>query len=141
MSKASNPTRPAATTEEVGHRLDALSAKQRRRLTDCGYSIADLRRVSEVEKQADAVDALLAIMLDRQGYVHDQGDLKAAQRVAHTLDAKMDPKSWLIHRKKEQPTMAVTRPSKPASWGMIAGIIGGFFALLFIVAALVVATR
>ena len=119
MSKASNPTRPTATTADVGQRLTALTAPQRRRLTDSGYSIEDLRRVADVDKQADAVDALLAIMLDRPGYVHDQADLKAAERVARTLGAKMDPKSWLVYRKKERPSPTVRpglKPGQNASW-------------------------
>jgi hypothetical protein len=143
MSKASNPTRPTASSAEVGRRLSGLSAPQRRRLTDSGYSIESLRRVSEIEEQADAVDALLAIFLDRQGYTHDQADLKAATKVAHTLNAKVDPKSWLIYRKKEQSTQfggfadpGRIRRSRVSGW--VYGAVVGGIVLAILLLALVV---
>jgi hypothetical protein len=95
MSKASNPTRPAAAPAGVLQQLDGLSSRDRQNLAKWGYPIQELRRVAEADDQADAVDALLAIMLARPGYEHDDRDLKMATRVSKTLNAPVNPRAML----------------------------------------------
>jgi hypothetical protein len=102
VSKA-NPTRPPATRADVEQRLAELLPVQQKRLKEYGYNVSELRRIADIEEQADAVDALLAIVTDRKGYVHDSRDVAKAEKVAKTLGAAVSPEGHLIRRKKLEP--------------------------------------
>lgn len=102
MSKP-NPTRPRASSADVEQRIAELTPVQQKRLKDYGYKLSDLRRVCEIEVQADAVDALLAIVTDRKGYEYDLRDLSMAEKVGKTLGAQMSPGAHLMLRKKWAP--------------------------------------
>jgi hypothetical protein len=102
MSKP-NPTRPHASPADVEQRIAELTPVEQKRLKDYGYNINDLRRICEIEAQADAVDALLAIVTDRKGYEYDLRDMAEADKVAKTLGATISAQTHLIRRKKYVP--------------------------------------
>jgi len=103
MSKP-NPTRQHASPADVEQRIAELTPVQQKRLKEYGYNISDLRRVCAIEGQADAVDALLAIVTDRRGYEYDMRDLGMAGKVGKTLGATMSPEAHLMLRKKYVPS-------------------------------------
>lgn len=145
MSRASNPTRPTVGSAEVQQKLRNLKGAKRQRLEDWGYPVDRLAGLAaRDDAQADSVDALLAIILDRGGYTHDDADVTAAEKVAKTVGAKMTPHAYLVSQNKA--------PEKPVFYyrggpggnttglGMI-GIFGGVFLLLVVIAVIVVAVR
>src|SRR4051794_22235803 len=114
MSKASkpdpNPTRPAVDSTKVRQRLRNLNGSKRRRLHDWGYPVDQLAELAgQDDTQADAVDALLAIILDRGGYTHNDADVDAAERVAKKVSARMTPYAYLVarHKAPERPAFNI----------------------------------
>jgi len=130
MSKP-NPTRPTATAADVERHLAELRPVQQKRLSDYGYKLADLRRICEVDGQADSVDALLAIVTDRPGYEHDQRDLGKAAKVAKTVGAAISPEAHLMTRKKYKPFYGGRNSTSPSAremqkkGGVWSGPLGG----------------
>jgi hypothetical protein len=138
-----NRTRARATSAEVLERLSALNSAHRRNLQAWGYPIEKLERVAQVEEQADAVDALLAILTDRPGYLHDYRDLNNARRIHQTLGpATFDPRRHLYARGK----VRQFEPEgyfhySPATWKTTVAGLGICLGVLIVVAALMAAFR
>jgi hypothetical protein len=148
MSAVSNPTRPAAGTAEVRQRLKNLAGAKRQRLEDWGYPVDRLTELADRgDAQADGVDALLAIILDRGGYTHDDADVAAAEKIAKTLDAKMTPHAYLVsqHKAAERPSFNYQGAIRPGTKNLsglgFVGVFVGVFLILVIVAVIVVAVR
>ncbi|MFL6111295.1 MAG: hypothetical protein ACJ786_08075 [Catenulispora sp.] len=147
-SRASNPTRPAVGSAEVRQKLRNLAGAKRRRLEDWGYPVDQLAELAaRDDAQADAVDALLAIILDRGGYTHDDADVAAAEKVAKKVDAKMTPYAYLVarHKAPERPSSNYQGYLKPGQkdttvLGFL-GIIGGVLLILVIIGVIVAFTR
>lgn len=144
----SNPTRAAVGSADVQRRLKNLAGAKRQRLEDWGYPVSRLAEVAaRADQQADGVDALLAIILNRGGYVHDDADVAAAEKIAKELGAKMTPHAYLVsqHKAPEKPVFNIHGYSKPGdkemTWRGMAAIFGGVFAALVLVAVVVVALR
>ncbi|NUR27697.1 MAG: hypothetical protein HOV83_17945 [Catenulispora sp.] len=151
MSKApdpTNPTRPAVGTAEVRQRLKNLAGAKRQRLEDWGYPIERLAELADRgDAQADGVDALLAIILNRGGYTHDDADVAAAEKIAKTLDAKMTPHAYLVsqHKAEERPSFNYQGAIRPgtknlSNLGLVA-VFGGVFLVLVLVAVIIYAVR
>lgn len=142
-----NPTRPAAGTAEVQRRLKNLAGAKRQRLEDWGYPVDRLAELAgRGDAQADGVDALLAIILDRGGYTHDDADVAAAEKVAKTVGAKMTPHAYLVsqHKAPEKPAFNYRGGLKPGQKNSATGLIGlivGVFVVLVVIAVIVVAAR
>ncbi|GAA2005013.1 hypothetical protein [Catenulispora subtropica] len=148
MSTAPNPTRQAVGTAEVRQRLKNLKSAKRQRLEDWGYPVDRLAELAgRGDAQADGVDALLAIILDRGGYTHDDADVAAAEKVAKSVGAKMTPHAYLVSQNKapEKPSFNYRGSVKPGQKEMsglgMAAIFGGVFLVLVIVAVIIVAAR
>ncbi|TCO53766.1 hypothetical protein [Actinocrispum wychmicini] len=148
MSTASNPTRPAAGSTDVQRRLRNLKGAKRRRLQDWGYPVDRLAEMAgRGDAQADAVDALLAIILDRGGYTHNDADVAAAERVAKQVSALMTPYAYLVarHKAPEKPVFNIHGYLKPGQKDLsglgVLGIFGGVFLILVVVAVIVVLVR
>jgi hypothetical protein len=148
MSRALNPTRPAATTAEVRQRLKNLGGVKRKRLEDWGYPIAKLDEwAARGDEQADEVDALLAIILNRADYTHDDGDVAAAEKIGKKLGALMTPHAYLVSQHKAEPLRAYNlRPGyapgqKPMSSWWFLVILGGVFLLIVLIAVISVLLR
>ena len=139
----SNPTRPVAGTAVVQRRLRNLKGAKRRRLEDFGYPVEQLAELARRgDAEADRVDALLAIVLDRGGYTHDDEDVAAAEKVARKVGARMTPHAYLVARHKTQPWPVFYihgggPGSKPATWRGVAGVFGFVFGMIVLVAVIV----
>jgi hypothetical protein len=141
MSKASNPTRPDVTSAGALQQLDDLTRADRVNLEKWGYPVRELRRVAEVEDQADAVDALLAILLARPGYKYNDRDLKQATRVSKTLGAIVEPRVKLVQQGQVRvfnaKPMPIREPGAGRDWkGPLAGL-GICFGVIVVIALLV----
>ncbi|GAA2012897.1 hypothetical protein GCM10009839_04320 [Catenulispora yoronensis] len=148
MSQAPNPTRSTAGTAEVQRRLKNLAGAKRQRLEDWGYPVARLTELAGAgDPQADHVDALLAIILDRGGYTHDDADVAAAEKVAKTVGARMTPHAYLVsqHKAPEKPAYNIrgyAKPGKKDGSGLgVLAVLGGVFLVLVVAAVIVVAVR
>lgn len=148
MSRASNPTRPTVGSAEVQQKLRNLKGAKRQRLEDWGYPVDRLAGLAaRDDAQADAVDALLAIILDRGGYTHDEADVAAAEKVAKAVDAKMTPHAYLVaqHKAPEKPAFNLfgsIKPGKKEISGLgVAGILLGVFLVLVIIAVIATLAR
>ncbi|MFF0264739.1 hypothetical protein [Kribbella sp. NPDC004536] len=143
----SNPTRPVASTAVVQRRLRNLKGAKRRRLEDFGYPVERLAELAgRGDAEADRVDALLAIVLNRGGYTHDDGDVAAAEKIARKVGARMTPHAYLVARHKTPPWPVFYynggRPgTKPMSWLGVAGVFGFVFGMIVLVAVIVVLVR
>jgi hypothetical protein len=138
----------AADSAAVQRRLKNLTGAKRRKLEDWGYPIARLTEVAaRGDRQADGVDALLAIILNRAGYVHDDADVAVAEKIAKELGAKMTPHAYLVaqHKAPEKPVFNIHGASRPGDKEMtalgMAGIFGGVFLILVLIAVIVVLVR
>jgi hypothetical protein len=145
MSKASNPTRPTATSAGVLQQISGLDRRDRGNLEKWGYPITELQRVAGVEDQVDAVDALLAIMLDRPGYEHNDRDLKMATRVSKTLKAPVNPRAMLA---KQGKVNVVTHgyfsegvAKNPGSGKTVILVFASVVLIIFLIAVVVVAFK
>ncbi|NUR59451.1 MAG: hypothetical protein HOV87_12400 [Catenulispora sp.] len=143
-----NPTRAAADSAAVQRRLKNLGGAKRQKLEDWGYPIVRLTEVAaRGDRQADGVDALLAIILNRGGYVHDDADVAAAEKIAEELGAKMTPHAYLValHKAPPKPVFNIHGSSRPGDKEMTAlgmlGIFGAVFLILVIVSVIVVLVR
>ena len=142
-----NPTRPVAGTAVVQQRLRSLKGAKKQRLEDFGYPVQRLAELAgRDDAEADRVDALLAIVLNRGGYTHDDDDVAAAEKVAKKVGARMTPHAYLVARHKTPPWPVFyfhsSRPgSKPISWLGVAGVFGFVFGMIVLVAVIVVLVR
>jgi hypothetical protein len=141
-----NRTRPRATSAEVRERLSALNSAHRRNLQAWGYPTEKLERVAALEDQADAVDALLAILTDRPGYVHDYGDLKKARLIRQTLGARLDPRQHLhargrVSRFEYEGYFHGPPPGEKYTWKPMIVLVLSILAVLFGAAALMAAFK
>jgi hypothetical protein len=143
----SNPTRPAAGTAVVQQRLRSLKGAKKQRLEEWGYPFDRLTELAgRSDAEADRVDALLAIVLNRGGYTHDDDDVTAAEKVARTVGALMTPHAYLVARHKTPPWPVYyfhsIRPgSKPISWLGVLGVFGFVFGMIVLVSTIVVLVR
>jgi len=148
MSRVVNPTRPAATTAEVRQRLKNLGGAKRERLEDWGYPVAKLDEwAGRGDAQADEVDALLAIILNRADYTHDDADVAAAEKIGKKFGAVMTAHAYLVSQHKTDEKRAYNfRPgavpgetdmSNKTMWK----ILGGVFLLIVIGGVIVAAVR
>lgn len=145
---AANPTRPAVDSARMQQRLKNLAGAKRQRLEDWGYPIAKLTEVAaRNDTQADGVDALLAIILNRGGYTHNEADVAAAEKIAKEVGAKMTPHAYLValHKAPEKPVFNIHGGLKPGQKDIsgfgVAAIFGGVFLVLVLIAVIVVAVR
>ncbi|WP_194912036.1 hypothetical protein [Catenulispora rubra] len=148
MSRVVNPTRPAATTAEVRQRLKNLGGAKRERLEDWGYPIAKLDEwAARGDAQADEVDALLAIILNRADYTHDDADVAAAEKIGKKLGALMTPHAYLVSQHKAEEKRAYNiRPGAIPGETEVSGkslwlILGGVFVLIVVGGVIVAAVR
>lgn len=148
MGRTLNPTRPAATTAEVRQRLKNLGGVKRKRLGDWGYPIAGLDEwAARGDEQADEVDALLAIILNRADYTHDGADVAAAEKIGKKLGARVTPHAHLVSQHKAEPLRTYNlRPGyasgrKPMSAWWFLVVFGGVFLVIVLVAVISVLLR
>lgn len=144
----SNPTRPAAGTAEVQQRLRSLKGAKKQRLEDWGYPVDELAAIAgRGAADADRVDALLAIILNRAGYTHNDDDVAAAEKVAKTVGARMTPYACLVSRHKAPPKPVFNIQGAPRlgdremTWRGMAGLFGGVFGIIVLVGVIVVLLR
>ncbi|WP_194891676.1 hypothetical protein [Catenulispora pinisilvae] len=140
-----NPTRPEATGGEVLRRLKNLGGAKRGKLEDWGYPVAQLAAwAAGGDAQADEVDALLAIILNRGGYQHDADDVAAAEKIGKKLGAKMTPHAYLVAQHKAEPLPVYNlRPGVVPGHGSMSNkallaVFGGVF-LAIVIGGVVVA--
>lgn len=145
---AANPTRAAVDSARMQQRLKNLAGAKRQRLEDWGYPVAKLTELAaRNDAQADAVDALLAIILNRGSYTHNDADVTAAEKIAKDLGAKMTPHAYLValHKAPEKPVFNIHGGLKPGQKDIsalgIAAIFGGVFLILVLIAVIAVAAR
>ncbi|MEZ0107317.1 hypothetical protein ABH920_001308 [Catenulispora sp. EB89] len=148
MSRELNPTRPTAATAEVRQRLANLGGTKRDRLEDWGYPIAKLDEwAARGDAQADEVDALLAIILNRANYTHDDGDVAAAEKIGKKFGARMTAHAYLVGQGKAEsgPYRNIYggyRPGQePMSNKSLWLILGGVFLLIVIGGVIFAAVR
>lgn len=143
-----NPTRPVAGTAVVRQRLRSLKGAKKRRLEDFGYPVERLAELAgRGDAEADRVDALLAIVLNRAGYKHDDDDVAAAEKVARKVGARMTPHAYLVALHKTPPWPVVygrfsSPPGvKPISWLGVTGVFGFVFGVIVLAAVIAVLVR
>lgn len=146
MGRASNATRPTATSAEVRRRLAELGDGRRERLEGWGYPVADLDEwAARGDTEADQVDALLAIMLNRTEYTYDLDDVRGAEKIAKKLGATLTPRAHLISRGAVFRGGNVRGYRKPGEKNLtpraVYGIFGGVFLLIVLAGVIVSALR